>query len=82
MESILTSIKKMLGIAEEYTLRCGPYMHQFCICNSNPNWCWSSEGFSIEDELSVWETLFQKIKMGINKVLYVHEGKTSFRSSP
>ena len=57
MESILTSIKKMLGIAEEYThFDADLIMHinsVFAILTQigvGP-----SEGFSIKDELSVWE---------------------------
>ena len=57
MESILTSIKKMLGIVEEYThFDADLIMHinsVFAILTQigvGP-----SEGFSIKDELSVWE---------------------------
>lgn len=57
MESILTSIKKMLGIAEEYThFDADLIMHinsVFAILTQigvGP-----SEGFSIEDENDVWE---------------------------
>lgn len=57
MESILTSIKKMLGIAEEYT-----HFDADLIIHINSVFAiltqigvGPSEGFSIEDENDVWE---------------------------
>ena len=57
MESILTSIKKMLGIAEEYT-----HFDADLIIHINSVFAiltqigvGSSEGFSIKDENDVWE---------------------------
>lgn len=70
MESILTSIKKLLGITEDYT-----YFDQDIVMHINSVFMiltqlgvGPSEGFSIEDETSVWEdfisdpTKFQLVK--------------------
>ncbi len=64
MESILTSIKKMLGIAEEYThFDADLIMHinsVFAILTQigvGP-----SEGFSIEDDTDVWTDFIQDNK--------------------
>jgi len=64
MESILTSIKKMLGIAEEYThFDADLIMHinsVFAILTQigvGP-----SEGFSIEDKTDVWSDFIQDNK--------------------
>ena len=57
MESILTSIKKMLGIAEEYThFDADLIMHINSVLSILTQiGVGSSEGFSIKDENDVWE---------------------------
>lgn len=56
MDSILTSIKKMLGIAEEYThFDTDLIMHINSVLSIlNQIGVGPSEGFSIEDEMAVW----------------------------
>lgn len=57
MESILTSIKKMLGIAEEYThFDADLIMHINSVLSILTQiGVGPAEGFSIKDETSVWE---------------------------
>jgi hypothetical protein len=57
MESILTSIKKMLGIAEEYThFDADLIMHINSVLSILTQiGVGPSEGFSIKDKSSVWE---------------------------
>lgn len=69
MDSILTSVKKMLGIAEEYThFDADLIMHinsVFMILTQlgvGP-----SEGFSIEDDIATWDEFIQG-KKDINAV--------------
>jgi len=64
MESILTSIKKMLGIAEEYT-----HFDADLIIHINSVFAiltqigvGPSEGFSIEDDTDVWTDFIQDNK--------------------
>ena len=64
MESILTSIKKMLGIAEEYT-----HFDEDLIMHINSVFAiltqigvGPSEGFSIEDKTDVWTDFIQDNK--------------------
>lgn len=56
MESILTSIKKMLGIAEDYThFDAELIMHINSVLSILTQiGVGSSEGFSIEDDVAVW----------------------------
>lgn len=74
MESILTSIKKMLGIAEEYThFDADLIMHinsVFAILTQigvGP-----SEGFSIEDDTDVWTDFIQDNKKLENVKSYTY----------
>ena len=57
MESVLTSIKKMLGIVEEYThFDADLIMHINSVLSIlNQIGVGPSEGFSIKDKSSVWE---------------------------
>lgn len=74
MDSILTSIKKLLGIAEEYThFDADLIMHinsVFMILTQlgvGPN-----EGFSIDDDVAIW-TDFVEADQGLDAVKsYVH----------
>lgn len=74
MESILTSIKKLLGIAEEYThFDADLIMHINSVLSILTQvGVGPSEGFMIEDDLAVWnDFISDNAKLGFVKS-YIH----------
>ena len=83
-DSVLTSIKKLLGIAEEYEhFDADLIMHinsVFSILTQlgvGP-----SKGFMIEDKSATWKDFISdESKIHACQILYAFEGQTSFRSA-
>lgn len=74
MESILTSIKKLLGIAEEYThFDADIIMHiNSVLAILTQIGVGPTAGFAIEDDLAVWnDFISDNVKLGFVKT-YVH----------
>lgn len=70
MESILTSIKKLLGIEEDYEhFDADIIMHINSVINALTQMgIGSDEGFSIEDKMKTWEDFLGKGAVNMNAV--------------